>query len=530
MVKRIAFLALFLCGGLALPTVRADELTGRPFIVAIGIDKYQDAQIKPRKHAEADAKALVDLFLAKDHLGAEKDHVKLLLGSGPVDGVPSEKATKENIVKALHWLEKSAKKEDLVIFAIFGNGAPIGERSCYFAVDSTFKNRAKDAVASGDIESIIDKLQSQRFVALVDVNYLGFDLGKEKAPDLNPQNLYREFLSQGDEIKEPAPSRVLFLAGAATKPSLDLEKHGVFAQTLLDGLNGKADSDGYEADGNITVTELAKYVRKQVPELARANGKTKEQKEQKSGVLEAQSTDFVVAYNPKAHALSLDRLKKFDALVIEQKLEPKIFEEGHNLLVRMPKLEAQQTLRKAYQQFVDGKLAAAAFDIERAKIFASTKLTEKDAKKYATTVMRAADLVRKSYFKEVTKAPLIGHAIEGMFKHIEEKIPSELKDRLENVKEMKDVDLVLLLTDARQQLGKREDLGKGQDVTFSLNAMLAKLDKHTGYIPPEVVLKFTEDTAGSFKGIGVQIRRNEARDQLQVITPIFNSPAHKAGL
>ena len=123
MVKRIAFLALFLLGGLAAPAVRADEQTGRPLVVVVGIDKYQDSQIKPRQHAEADAKALVELFLSKERLGVDKDRVQLLLGSGPVEGIQSEKATKDNIVKALHWLEKSAKKDDVVIFAIFGNGA-----------------------------------------------------------------------------------------------------------------------------------------------------------------------------------------------------------------------------------------------------------------------------------------------------------------------------------------------------------------------------------------------------------------------
>ena len=60
--------------------------------------------------------------------------------------------------------------------------------------------------------------------------------------------------------------------------------------------------------------------------------------------------------------------------------------------------------------------------------------------------------------------------------------------------------------------------------------MLGKLDKHTGYIPPEVVERFRSDTSGSFRGIGVQIRRNEANDQLQVVTPIFNSPAYRAGM
>src|SRR5208283_4206234 len=145
--------------------------------------KYQDPQIKPRKHAEADAKALVDLFLSKDALGAEKDRVKLLLGSGPIANAPNtEKATKDNILKALQWMEKSAKKDDLVILAIFGEGAPLGERSCYFAVDSTYQNRAKDAVSSGDIQPIIANLHTERFVAMIDVHFMGFHPGEEKAP------------------------------------------------------------------------------------------------------------------------------------------------------------------------------------------------------------------------------------------------------------------------------------------------------------------------------------------------------------
>src|SRR5947208_1330291 len=101
MVKRIGLVAMLFLGFVAGPAIRADEATGQPFVVVVGIDKYQDPQIKTRKHAEADAKAFYDLFTAKDHLGVAKDHIKLLLGSGQ-DGA---KATKENILKALQWVE-----------------------------------------------------------------------------------------------------------------------------------------------------------------------------------------------------------------------------------------------------------------------------------------------------------------------------------------------------------------------------------------------------------------------------------------
>ena len=524
MVKRIGLVALLFLGWFVPPALHAEEQTGRPFVVLVGIDKYQDPQIKARQHAEADAKALRDLFLSKGHLGVEPDHVKLLLGSGQ----DADKATRANILKALQWLEKSAKKDDLVIFAMFGNGAPLGERTCYFAVDSTFKNRAKDALASGDIEHVVEKIVSQRFVAMLDVNFMGFDIGKEKLPDLNTQKFYREFVGQDDESRETPPSRVIFLANLGTKPSLDLAKHGIFAQVMLDGLGGKADAD--EADGNITVTEMAKYLRKTLPDLAKANGKTKEEKEQKPGILEGQSSDFVIGFNPQAHAIALERLKKFDALASELKLDPKLAEEGHNFLGRMPKLEAQKKLRKAYQQMADGKLDVAGLTAERKTVLDETMLPESAATKFAVTIMNGVNLVRKEYFKDVTKAPLVENAVKGLYRAVEEKVPSDITERLDKVKEMKDTEMVRLLADARQRLGKREDLDKGQDITFTLNGMLSKLDRHTAYIPPDILGRFNQDTQGKFSGIGVQIRKNELRDMLQVVTPIFNSPAYKAGL
>jgi carboxyl-terminal processing protease len=278
------------------------------------------------------------------------------------------------------------------------------------------------------------------------------------------------------------------------------------------------------------VSELAKYMRKAVGDLARANGKTEQQKKQQAGVIEAQTADFAVAYHPKARAVALDRLKKFEALAVEQKLDRKIADEGRNLLIRMPMLEAQQNMRKSYQQLADGKLDVAAFTAERAANIEGRKLGEREAAKFSITVLKAADLVRQNYYREVAKAPLIGHAIEGLYKSIDEKVPADLKERLAGVKSMKDAELLRLLNDTRIHLGKREDLDKGLDITYALNGMLGKLDKHSGYIPPELKERFRTDTSGSFRGIGVTVRRNEATDQLQVITPIFNSPAHKAGL
>jgi carboxyl-terminal processing protease len=512
--------------GLASP-VRADDPLPQPYIVLVGIDDYQDPQINDRKHAEADAKALYDLFISNDYLGITPKNIKLLLGA-PDKTRPSESATRANILKALQWLEKTTTRDDLVILAYIGNGAPLGERSCYFAVDSTFKGRAKDAVASGDIENAVEHMQSQRFLALVDVNFLGFDAGKESAPDPNLQNFYKEFLNQSDDPKSVAPSRVVFLPNNGLKPSLNLDKHGIFTQALLNGLRGEADIEGYEPDGHITINEMVKHFRKELHNLAMAQGKSDDDKAQVPAVLEGQTSDFLVSLNPKAYPEAKARLEKFQQIAKEQKLDKAIAEEGVNLLTRMPKLEAQQDLRKAYQQFTDGKNEQAALLERRDEIQEQTKLSDRDANNYATMVIRAVKMVRDGYVNDVNMGVLTTDAITGMYKSLNEKLPSTIGDRLKDSKRMKEVDLVKLLTEARKHLGKREDLSEGNDITLSLHAMLGKLDKHTDYIDPKLLSRFDPDIRGHFSGIGVQIRKNNTRDELQVVTPIYGSPAYKA--
>ena len=533
MCKRKWLMAWLLLAGLLLSpaAVRAgdnDTKPGQTYVVLVGIDKYQDAQIKSRAHAEADAQALYDLFTSREHLGVTGDHIKLLLGSKDAKR-KSETATRANILSAVAWLEKNAKAHDLVIFGYFGEGAPLGERSVYFALDSTYKDRAKDAVAGPELEGHLEKIATTRFLALVDVNFLGFDPGKGPTPDFNNNSLMRDFLGN-DETRDSTPSRVVILPNNGMKPSLDLADHGILTQVILDALRGRADAEGYEPDGNITVNELVKYVRKQLPALARDHGKTDEQKGQTPAIIETQTSDFVVDYNPAAHARAEARLKSFKTIATDKDMPKDVVEEGTHLLSQMPKLEAQQAMRRAYQQLADKKLDVAAFLAKRDEIREEMKLPAADARQFALYVERGELMIRDSFFKETNLGTMTATAIEGMYKAVNERVPSALKEKLEGVSHMKGQDLRLLLTDARQQLGKREDLAKGKDVSYALNAMLSKLDRHTHYYDPDSARRLAQDTSGKFKGIGVQIRQNNVRDQLEVVTPIYGSPAYKAGL
>jgi C-terminal peptidase prc len=520
----------------ALPARAASvEEPPQTYIVLVGIDSYVDAQIKSRKNAEADAKALYDLFTSKNYLDADADHVKLLLGTKPVPGAkrPSELASKDNILKELRWAVTNAKANDLVVFAFFGEGAPLGDRTCFFATDSTFKDRAKDSLAAADLEHEFEALKSQRFVAFVDVNFKGFDPGKEVVTEpKDPSDLYKIFL--GNEDKEdhaPPPGRVVFLASNGLSPTIDLDGDSLFDHLVVEGLKGAADKDGYEADGLITTDELSKYLEKQLPEMARQKGKTKEEKEQMALVLGGRGTSFPITHNPAAMVKAQERLDKFAALAKDKKVTAEEADEGLSLLTRMPKLKALQELRKTYQQYVDGALTLDQFHTEVQKIKDSTKLKPSEAASFATKIIDVARILEENYVKKVGEGEMIGWAVRGMYKRLEEKkIPADVKERLDKVKDLSEADLITLLKDARQKLGKREDLSDDKDVELALQQLMSHLDPYTNYIDKETVKAFEQQTQAQFSGIGIQIRKDVARDMLLVVTPLKGSPAYRAGL
>src|SRR5262249_40997016 len=222
------------------------------------------------------------------------------------------------------------------------------------------------------------------------------------------------------------------------------------------------------------------------------------------------------------------RLTKFEKLAEEKKLGRDLIDEGQGLLKRMPKLEAQRNLRKAYQGLADGNLALDDFQKRRAAIIAQTKLSDREAGEYAVMVIRATRLVRANYVKDVNQGQLVDWAVRGLYQRLEQSVPTKIKDQLEKAKTLKEVDLMKVLAEARQHLGKREDLAKGKDITYALHVMLGRLDKHTDYIDPDTLSRTKNEITGQFTGIGVQIRNNPKSEMLQVVTPIKDSPAYKA--
>jgi C-terminal peptidase prc len=294
-------------------------------------------------------------------------------------------------------------------------------------------------------------------------------------------------------------------------------------------LKGAADKEGYEPDGTIFVDELADHLSKQLPLLARKIATNRQEETQHSHVLRTLSSNFELTRNPAIAPTVSKRLKRLSELAKDGKISAQLADEGAKLVSRMPKLKAQQDLRRNYQRLADGKLPADEFIRSRAEILTGTKLRRTQAMEFATKVIQATQVLREGYVREVNQGELVDWAIRGLYKRIEEPIPDEVRKRLASVKSMSEEQLTNLLADVRERLGRREDLGTHKDIDITLQRMLRELDPYTTYIDPDSLSRFQQDTTGRFTGIGVSINQPYP-DTLQVITPLRGSPAHRAGI
>ncbi|MBX7103772.1 MAG: S41 family peptidase [Gemmataceae bacterium] len=495
--------------------------------IIVGVTQTADPGIQPRVNAEADAQALHDLLMKPEYRGVPAENMHLFLGKEDV-ARKAQPATKEKILAGVKEVVAKAAKDDLVIIAFFGRGAISADRTCFFTSDSTVKDRAQNALATADLEQEFQAFKGDKLVAFIDVNYKGIDPGKEKLLEPNPLDFIRVFVGSEDKEEHTLPQgRVVYIANANISPAVEVEGHGLFAHALLAGLKGAADVEGYEPDGLVTVDEMDTYLDKTLPELARKYGKTNDEKIIAPFDWGGKLNHFAITENPAVMPKVKARLAKLRETTLpdEQKAE------GERLLSKMTHLKADQELRKLYQKLADGDVTVATFQSARDDNFAGRKLPAEDAQTFAKKTMDGILIVKSGYVKDVELGDLTASAIKGMYKKLEEKMPAEVKEKLENVKELKRQGAEALLADVRSRLGKREDLEGNKDVDTALGMMMLTLDyPYTIYIDEEAKKKSEIDFRGRFIGIGIQIRRDLVRDGLLVVSPIKGSPAYKAGL
>lgn len=500
---------------------------GKPYLVAIGVGDFKDKAIHARPTADADAKALYKLLTDKAVLGVTPDRAKLLT---------SDNASRDSIIKAIEAAVEATEKNDLLIIAFFGRGSSVADKPCFFTPESVFKDRAKTSLTPNELEPAFKKIKGQKLLLLMDVAYKGFDAGEEKVVEPSVAPYIK--LVFGDDDREDASlqtERVLVLGNLPFRTPLAKGDNGLFYTVLADGLIGKADQKPYftgdEPDGLVTITELAKYLEKEIPNGARELGKTDKEKELSPFVIGQGTSHFWLSQDATMTGKVAKRLSAITELVKAGKMTEEDGKEASSLLFRMPRLKWQQSLRKAYQNLADGKAMLDEVLIIRKSLREGLKLPPEEASEYAKKVESWIRELSARYIKAISSGELAAAAIKGLYSRAEEPLPADLEEAIKKPKELTRDRQNELLTDARLRLGRREDLDGDKAVDLSLVMASASLgDRYSVYTDKAGVLKMQSQLQGRFPGVGIQIRRDAVRDGLLVATPIKGSPAHKAGI
>jgi uncharacterized caspase-like protein len=85
---------------------------GNAYAVIVGLNTYEDSEIRTLAYADADARAFCQFLV--ENIGFSSDNIRLLINA---------EATKRNIESAIsNWLPKKVDEKSLVIFFFTGHG------------------------------------------------------------------------------------------------------------------------------------------------------------------------------------------------------------------------------------------------------------------------------------------------------------------------------------------------------------------------------------------------------------------------
>jgi carboxyl-terminal processing protease len=107
--------------------------------------------------------------------------------------------------------------------------------------------------------------------------------------------------------------------------------------------------------------------------------------------------------------------------------------------------------------------------------------------------------------------------------------PEEKKER-EKAEREETYELFRLFTDTFDQVERNyvKDVSRRELMEAAIRGLLEKLDPYSNYISPDEMTQFRTSVEQEFGGIGIQVDMRDG--QLIVVSPLYGTPAHRAGI
>jgi hypothetical protein len=177
-------------------------------------------------------------------------------------------ATVRNIKLEMNRFLKEASSQDMVIIFLAGHGVVGADQELYFVAHDSIASPS-EAYTGLELRDFSDFLErrppTQKAVFLMDICHAGAfgNASKQRGGAMTTEDAIK--------MMEEGTGTVVLASSTGRESSLEDPKwrggHGAFTAALLDGLEGHADATEGDADGFVSLLELASFVSRQVPKM-----------------------------------------------------------------------------------------------------------------------------------------------------------------------------------------------------------------------------------------------------------------------
>lgn len=223
----------------------------------IGVNYYQDPEIRQLRYCVADTNALADILLSNPRYGYSEDRLRQFVSSNR----ENDKALRLTIIEQLTLLALNTEQEDLLLFFFSGHGTVIDGKSYLLPSDTRASFALDSAISLDRIKQILLEAKASRKVIILDACHMGVQLGNKFEKD--PQSP-KEFLSDVKGVFDEIEGIAVLASSSQEEVSLEdpNKGHGAFTYFLLDALTNSETDENHDA--YISLTEVFNYVVKKV--------------------------------------------------------------------------------------------------------------------------------------------------------------------------------------------------------------------------------------------------------------------------
>jgi WD40 repeat protein len=230
------------------------QIQPKLYVLAIGVSAYQNKDIPKLAFAAKDAQDFAQSMQRQQSKLYKNVEVKILA---------DDKATKDEILDDLEWLQKQVTQHDVGMLFLSGHGtndASLG--FVYLPVDADLAKLKRTGVSMADIKTTLSSIAGKA-VAFLDTCHSGniWGAGQKGLNDMS--GVINELASAENGL-------VVFSSSTGRQFSLENASwnNGAFTKALVEGIDGRADE---QHSGRVTYKMLDLYVSERVKVLTQGN-------------------------------------------------------------------------------------------------------------------------------------------------------------------------------------------------------------------------------------------------------------------